>query len=439
MTKYFGTDGIRGAANSFLSPELALSLGKAAATVFAEANQAEKILIGKDTRISGSMLEQALAAGIMSAGLDVIYLGIIPTPGVAALCRLYNCPGVVISASHNPYYDNGIKFFAAEGCKISDQIQQKMEDYLLGKTEFETSLKIGQTKLLLDAGKHYSEFILAKQNPDLSGLKVVIDCANGAAFQIAPQVLSTLGAQVTAIYNSPDGQNINLNCGSTHIEALQAAVIEHQADLGLAFDGDADRLLAVDEQGQVVDGDLIMAIIALDMKAKNNCDKLVVTEISNMGLRLSLAKAGLEIAESKVGDRYVAEVMNQTGAKIGGEQSGHLILSDYNNTGDALVAAIYLLTVLSQAKQPLSAYCADIKLFPQYQINIKVNDKDWQIKPKIVAEKERIAQILADSGRILLRASGTEPVIRVMTEGPDFNQIKDLAEGIALIIKAELS
>lgn len=441
MAKYFGTDGIRGKANETLTPELALRLGKAAALLVRD-NETKRVLIGKDTRVSCDMLEAALAAGLAACGVDVLLLGVIPTPGVAALCREYDAPGVVISASHNPYYDNGIKFFTAEGFKLPDAVQDSIEQRLDAPQLIEAEpLNIGRLITVPQAAERYAEILLAAQQPDLRGLKLVIDSANGAAASIAGAVLRRLGAEVIELGSQPNGRNINEGCGSTHPQLLQSTVVQQGAALGLALDGDADRLLAVDEQGNLLDGDIMLTVMALHMQ-KNGClvnDNVVITQMCNMGLRQTLREQGVNISESKVGDRYVLEKMQESGACLGGEQSGHLILLQYNSTGDGLAASLYLLSILVSENCALSALVAGLQTYPQVQINVPVRDKQgFATDAEIGAVIDSAERELAGQGRVVVRASGTEPLFRVMTEGPDEAVLQRLSNDIAAVISRKL-
>ena len=439
MAKYFGTDGIRGKANEVLTPELALHLGKAAALLTRD-QEKPCVLIGKDTRVSGYMLENALAAGFMAAGVEVLLLGVIPTPGVAALCRVYGAPGAVISASHNPYYDNGIKFFSAQGAKLPDEAQEQIEELLERPIMHSTSL--GRLTVVPGAAQQYMDILLDAQNPCLRGMKLAIDCANGAASPIAAGLLRRLGAEVIELASQPDGYNINENCGSTHPEQLQQVVTEHGAALGLAFDGDADRLIAVDEHGAIVDGDIMLTLMSQHMRSKGRLsnDCVVITQMCNMALRLRMREQGVNLIESKVGDRYVLEKMLQNGACLGGEQSGHLILSEYNSTGDALAASLYLLSMLLESGDSFGSLTADLQLFPQSHINVPVKFKEGFATDKeigaVIAAAERE---LTGQGRVLVRASGTEPLLRVMTEGPDAAVLQRLSQSIADIIGRNLN
>ena len=441
MAKYFGTDGIRGKANEFLTPELVLRLGRAAALLAGEKG-AGRLLIGKDTRLSGDMLESALAAGLLSAGVDVFSLGVIPTPGVAMLCRAYNAPGAVISASHNPYQDNGIKFFSADGYKLNDSMQDSIEE-LLDKedNELPISADLGRLRRVTEAAQQYAEFLLAAQKPDLSGIRLVIDCANGAASPIATELFSSLGARVTAIADKPDGKNINVGCGSTQPQLLQQTVPAKQAQLGFALDGDADRLLVVDEKGNLVDGDMLLTVMACYLRQNGRLthDIVVVTQMCNMALRIKLREQGITVIESQVGDRYVLEKMQQTGAVLGGEQSGHIILSQFNSTGDALAAALFLLSIMVESGRGLRELIADLHPFLQAHINVPVRTKEGFASDAVIGAAITAAEAeLAGRGRVLVRASGTEPLLRVMTEGQEEAVLKRLSESIATAIHKRL-
>ncbi|MCR4962540.1 MAG: phosphoglucosamine mutase [Firmicutes bacterium] len=446
MSRKFGTDGIRGKAGVMLTPELAYRLGLAAAVALSDKGKEKStILIGKDTRISGDMLESALAAGLVAAGVDVVLLGVIPTPGVAALLRhLHGDAAAVISASHNPYYDNGIKFFARGGYKLPDEVEDQLEALMDDPQAIPraTDGRIGRIHMYPQAIETYAGLLLQQQSPDLQGMKIALDCANGASYQLMPALLRRLGAEVTVCGDRPNGVNINDHCGSTHLAALQKLVLQEKADLGLAFDGDADRLLAIDETGEEVDGDHLLAIIATWLKEQDmlTANRIVVTQMSNMGLKLAMEKIGVEVEDTKVGDRYVLERMLATGAAAGGEQSGHLILSHYNTTGDGPAAALQLLRIIREYKKPLSQLKGIMERLPQVLVNVKVAQKEgWQ-------EKEAIRQAIAageadlnGQGRILLRPSGTEPVIRVMAEGRDLALLESVVDRIARAVDASLN
>ena len=440
MVKYFGTDGIRGKANDYLTPELVLKLGKAAA-LLAQVDGAGRMLIGKDTRLSGDMLECALAAGLLSAGVDVMVLGTIPTPGVAMLCQVYGAPGAVISASHNPFDDNGVKFFSSDGYKLPDAIQDKIEAQLENNEPPLPAQAPGRLWQAPDAAQQYAALLLKKQHPSLSGIHLVIDCANGAASPIAQGLLSSLGAKVTALADQPDGKNINAGCGSTQPQLLQQKVVEEHAQLGIAFDGDADRLMAVDEQGNIVDGDVLLSVMAryLQQKGRLAYNTVVVTQMCNMALRLKLQEQGITVAESLVGDRYVLEKMQQTGAVLGGEQSGHIILSQFNSTGDALAATLFLLSIMLEKELSLAELTADLQLFPQVHVNVPVQNKQGFASDTVISAAIAAAeQKLMGQGRVLVRASGTEQLFRVMTEGPDKQILQQLSESIAAAINNRL-
>lgn len=444
MGTLFGTDGVRGIANKKLSTELAFKLGRAGAYVLARDHQRPKIVIGKDTRISGDMLESALAAGICSVGADVIRLGVIPTPGVAYLARELGAQAaVVISASHNPMEDNGIKFFGGNGYKLPDALEDEIEELILSGRELPRPIgaAVGRIEDLPDALLRYGNYLKKTAGTDLSGLKIVVDCANGAVSALAPQVLADLGAEVIPIFYQPDGININAGCGSTHPEPLMAAVLAHGADMGIAHDGDADRMLAVDEKGRLVDGDQIMVICALHLMEQGRLkgNKIVVTVMSNLGLHLALQKKGIEILQTKVGDRYVLEKMVASGASLGGEQSGHVIFSDYNTTGDGLGTALQLLQVMAEAKKPLSQLAGQMVRLPQVLVNIRVKDKEgWDENLAIHQSVKKAERILGDSGRVLVRASGTEPLIRVMAEGVDAVELQKLVDEMVAVVIQEL-
>ena len=436
MGQLFGTDGVRGVANSQLTPGLAFQLGQAGAYVLSKEYQHPQIVIGKDTRISGDMLEAALIAGICSVGADVLPVGVLPTPGIAFLTRALDASaGVVISASHNPVQDNGIKFFGSTGHKLPDRIEEEIESIVLSKEkpwEVPIGGKVGQVIKVDDAERRYIDFLKGTVG-SLNGIKVILDCANGAASYAGPTVLQEVGAEVITICNTPDGININANCGSTHPEQLQRAVLEYGADLGLAMDGDADRLIAVDEQGNIVDGDFIMVICALAQKAKSTLvqDAIVVTVMSNLGLHLALKKAGITIYETQVGDRYVMEELLRTGAKLGGEQSGHIIFLDQNTTGDGLLSALHLLSVMKEQKMPLSQLASQMQQLPQVHLNAVVEHKERIMQDeRLLVKVKEAKQALGDQGRVLVRPSGTEQMIRVMVEGPDQQALKELAQGI---------
>jgi len=443
MGKYFGTDGVRGVANEALTPELAFKLGRAGAYVLTKGSNAPKIVIGKDTRISGDMLEAALVAGITSVGVDVFTVGVLPTPGIAYLTRSLNATaGVVISASHNPVQDNGIKFFANSGYKLPDEVEAEIESLLdndLQGIPSPTGPGVGRVRVVEDATEQYIDFLKSTVKVDFSGLKIVVDCANGAAYHVAPWVMRELGAEVIAIHNQPDGININANCGSTHPEVVREKVLAWQADLGIAHDGDADRVIAVDGQGNIVDGDFIMVILALHLKARNKLpkDTLVATVMSNLGLHIALRQAGIKVLETKVGDRYVLEEMLKTGAVLGGEQSGHIIFLEHNTTGDGVLTALQLISAVKQTGKSLAELAARMKRLPQVLVNVRVQDKEAvQNHPDLAAAIKKGEEALGDQGRILVRPSGTESLIRVMAEGPDQAQLYQIVDDIVEVAKA---
>jgi len=445
LARMFGTDGVRGLANADLTPELAFKLGRAAAALLQVPGQKAAMVVGRDTRLSGTMLEAALTAGICSAGVDVYLAGIIPTPGVAYLARtLDTCAGVVISASHNPAPDNGIKFFNHQGFKLADELEDKIEELVaadLPGLPRPTGKDLGRVIPLEDAGERYVQFLKSLMKEPLTGLKIVVDCANGAAFELAPRVLRELGAQVVALNDLPDGLNINDGCGSTHPQALQEAVVKFGADLGLAHDGDADRVLAVDEQGRLVDGDQILVICGLALEREKALGgKVVVTVMSNLGLKQAFEAAGVEVLETQVGDRYVLEKMVESGAVLGGEQSGHIIFLEHNTTGDGLLTALQLLQIMRRSGQPLSQLAAQMKVFPQVLVNVRVKSKGgWETNPRIQEAINAGKAALRGKGRLFVRASGTEPLIRVMAEGPDQEELQKLTEEVARVVAQELA
>ncbi|NLT96279.1 MAG: phosphoglucosamine mutase [Clostridia bacterium] len=444
--KIFGTDGVRGQANSELTPELAYKLGRAAAYLLNPLDKKKAIVIGKDTRISGDMLESALIAGICSAGVNVLRLGVMPTPGIAYLTRkLEAMAGVVISASHNPAADNGIKFFNHEGYKLSDELEEKIEHLIfneMDKIPYPTGANIGRVENVTNSIELYKEFLKEAIDVDLKGLKIVVDCANGAASPITPGLLRDLGAEVISIFDQPDGLNINAGCGSTHLEALQEAVLKEGAHLGIAHDGDSDRLLAVDEAGRLLDGDQIMAACALQLKRQGLLagNKVVVTVMSNLGLKQACERYGIEVEETKVGDRYVLERMQEIGAVLGGEQSGHIIFLNHNTTGDGIITALKLLEVVRKTGKPLSELAALMERLPQVLINVRVKDKNsWKNNAAIQQVVQQAEKQLGKRGRILVRPSGTEPMIRVMAEGNDQRELEEITKGIAMVIEKELN
>ncbi|BAF58719.1 MAG: phosphoglucosamine mutase [Pelotomaculum sp.] len=442
MGVMFGTDGVRGVANRDLSPLLAFKIGRAGAHVLARQSPNAAMVIGRDTRISGDMLEAALVAGICSAGVDVLKVGVMPTPAVAYLTRkLEAAAGVVISASHNPVDDNGIKFFGATGYKLSDEVEAEIEALVMDEcagVPWPTGGRVGRVRQVGDAADLYVKFACSTAGVDLSGLKIVVDCANGAAYQVAPRVYSRLGAEVVPIFNRPDGININDGCGSTHPEALMEAVVSEKADLGLAHDGDADRVLAVDADGRLVDGDQIMVICARSLHEKGLLanETVVVTVMSNLGLHLALRESGIRVVQTKVGDRYVLEELLRNGARFGGEQSGHIIFLDHNTTGDGILTALQLLSVIKETGKPLKELAGQMERLPQLLENVRVADKALVMNSPVLAEAiEREERLLEGMGRILVRPSGTEPLVRVMAEGKNMGQLKEIVGRLVNIIK----
>ncbi len=443
--KLFGTDGVRGEANVVLTAELAYQLGRAAAYVLKRdgiPGKENAMVIGKDTRISGDMLEASLIAGICSTGVNVYQAGVIPTPGVAVLTRMLNAmAGVVISASHNPYQDNGIKFFSPLGTKLPDEVEAAIEAVIadgMKDVPSPSGAEIGRVIAYPEGAEKYSDFLQRKVDGDFGGLRVVADCANGAASFIAPKLLRSLGADLTAISCRPDGININNNCGSTHLEQLQKAVQEQQADLGIAYDGDADRLLAVDQNGRVVDGDRLLLIFGsyLEKQGLLAENTVVITVMSNMGLKIALKEKGIKTLETKVGDRYVIEGMKESGAVLGGEQSGHIVFGLDNTTGDGILSSLKLLQIVKQSGKTLAELADEMEQYPQILINVRVKDKNgWEEKAEIRQAIETAQAELADTGRILVRASGTENLLRVMVEGKQQEQIERLANQIADVVK----
>ena len=448
MRKYFGTDGVRGVANKELTCDLAYKLGRAGGYVLTNNEYKVKVVVGKDTRQSGDMLEAALIAGLMSVGCDVITVGVIPTPGVAYLTRKYGAEcGVVISASHNPMEDNGTKFFNKDGCKLDDEIELTIEEYIdnMEKIAYNPiGNEVGVRIHKHTAAQDYVDYLKSIVDTDLTGLKVVLDCANGAAYKVAPEVFRELGAEVIAMNVTPDGENINHKCGSTHPEGLQKAVVEHNADLGLAYDGDADRLIAVDETGTIVDGDHIMILGAVYLKKQNKLanDTLVVTTMSNIGLHVAAKEYGIDLAITDVGDRYVIEEMKKSGHNLGGEQSGHMIFLDYNTTGDGTLSSLIVSKIVKEDGKTLSEQSALMTTYPQVLINVDVRNEvknKFMENDEIRTEIEKLEKLMAGTGRVLIRPSGTQPLVRVMLEGKDEGQIRELAQELADLIKAKLS
>ncbi|WP_248928966.1 phosphoglucosamine mutase [Paenibacillus hamazuiensis] len=447
MGKYFGTDGVRGVANHELTPELAYKIGRCGGYVLAGQVEKPVVVIGRDTRISGPMLEAALVAGLLSIGANVIRLGVISTPGVAYLTRVLKADAaVMISASHNPVADNGIKFFGGDGYKLSDETELEIERLLDAETdELPRPLggELGTVSDDLEAKWRYKDYIKSTvKSPSFRGLKIVLDCAHGAAYELAPKVFQELGAEVITIGADPTGRNINDHCGSTHPEHLQKAVLEHKADLGLAFDGDADRLIAIDETGAEVDGDYILSICGKAMyeAGKLNHGTIVTTVMSNIGFFKGVASLGMKTSKTAVGDRYVMEEMRKGGYNLGGEQSGHVIFLDYNTTGDGILTALQVTDIVAQSGKKLSELKQIMRKYPQVLVNVRVADKS-KLKGNAVIEDviRGVENELGDNGRVLVRPSGTESLIRVMAEGPDKDQVEAYVKRIVDVVQRELS
>ena len=452
MGKLFGTDGVRGIANEVLTPELAMKLGKAGAYVLAkESGKRPVFLIGMDTRLSGDMLENALTAGILAMGGDVIKVGVIPTPAVAYLVRYYEADaGIVISASHNTFEYNGIKFFNSRGYKLSDEIEDEIEAFIAESdgTRMQENLKggdIGRCLYVEDSAVDiYADFLRKSISADISDMKIVLDLANGAATSVAEQVFKGLGADIVVIGDEPDGLNINDDCGSTHTENLQAAVISQKADLGLAFDGDADRLIAVDENGDVVDGDRTICICAGMLKARGELvgNRITATVMSNLGLHKEAEKMGCSVDITDVGDRYVLERMVETGCVLGGEQSGHIIFLNHTTTGDGMLSGLQLLQAVKESGKTLSRLAQEIEIYPQVLINAKIKNENKRLykdDAEIVSAISAVEAKMAGEGRVLIRPSGTEPLVRVMIEGKDSDEIYALAQNIADLISRKFA
>ena len=444
MSRLFGTDGVRGLVNEFLTPELAYHLGRAAASYFGQSVERPTFLIGRDTRISGGMLENALASGICAVGGDVIILGEAPTPAIAYLVRQKGCTaGVVISASHNPYPDNGIKFFDGNGFKLPDAVEDEIEKLCTASADDclprPTDGDIGRITYHQDWVEEYVNFVVSTSDT-LTGLKVVYDGAHGAASYVGPKILSQLGAEVVAINVEPTGTNINDNAGSTHLEGLQEAVLREGAQVGIANDGDADRCLMVDEKGQVLDGDQIMLLCGLHLKEQGKLkDNMIVgTVMSNIGFHKAAKELGMQTCSTAVGDRYVLEKMLADGYSIGGEQSGHVIFLDYNSTGDGLLTAVQTLSIMKEKGKSLSELAGLMTKYPQLLVNVRVLTKaGWETNSAIQDAIREAEEELSGNGRILVRPSGTEPLIRVMAEGPDQDQLDELCNRIGDVIRIE--
>ncbi|MBA3722088.1 MAG: phosphoglucosamine mutase [Parachlamydiaceae bacterium] len=444
----FGTDGVRGRANHFpMIPETALALGRAAGKIFNKNIGKSRIVIGKDTRLSCYIFENALISGLCSMGVDTLMVGPLPTPGIAFITRAYRADaGIVISASHNPYYDNGIKFFDAQGFKLPDEWETEMER-IIKQSDYQDSLPkdndIGKNTKIIDADGRYIEFVKATfpRRMSLKNLKIVLDCANGAGYRVAPLVFRELDAKVYSYGTNPNGLNINDNCGSMHPQLIQKWVLEHRADVGIALDGDADRVVMVDENAQIVDGDTILAICARDMHKrgllKNN--QVVSTVMSNLGFIKAMEELGIDVIKSQVGDRYVIQDMIKNDIILGGEQSGHMIFLDFNTTGDGLVAALQVLRIMIETDSKLSDLASFVKKFPQTLVNVKVKKKPpLESIPQFRETIENVESILLDRGRVLVRYSGTENICRVMVEGNKQKQVTQLADSIADVVRAAI-
>ncbi len=442
MARLFGTDGVRGLANADLTPELALSVAAAAARVLYDRDSSHRrvALVGRDPRASGEMLEAAVTAGLTSEGMDVLRVGVLPTPAVAYLVSALNADlGVMISASHNPMPDNGIKLFGAGGQKLPDTVEDEIAARLGETVERPTGASVGRVRDVKDAVQRYVDHLLVATPQQLDGLRVVVDCAHGAASVAAPEAYRGAGAEVIALHAEPDGLNINDGVGSTHLEGLRAAVVEHGADLGIAHDGDADRCLAVDASGEVVDGDQIMAILALAMREAGELadDTLVTTVMSNLGLHLAMKEHGIKVRTTAVGDRYVLEELRAGEFSLGGEQSGHLVLPGYATTGDGLLTALRLMARVVATGQPLSELGATMRRLPQVLVNVRVADKAAAVNAASVTEALSAANAeLGERGRVLLRPSGTEPLVRVMVEAPSEEIAQVTAERLAMVVAA---
>ncbi len=452
MRKYFGTDGVRGEANRELTAELAMRLGYALGYYLRKENPDKKklkVIMGSDTRISGYMLRSALSAGLNAMGVNIDFVGVIPTPGVAFITQAKGAEaGIMISASHNPAKDNGIKIFANDGCKLPDEVELELEKYMDNFAEMTkdplSGDQVGKFKYAEDDYFLYRDHLKSIVKGDFSGMKIILDAANGSAYRAAKDVFLSLGAEIVVINDAPNGKNINVRCGSTHPEILSKVVMGYEADLGLAYDGDADRLIAVDRNGKIVDGDKIIATLAVDMKKKNTLvnNRVVTTVMSNMGLESFLNDNGIVLVRANVGDRYVLEKMKSQGLNIGGEQSGHIILLDYGTTGDGIQSSLKLVEVVRDSGKTLDELVGVIPEWPQVLINVRVDNVKknlWNKNENIVSFIDAKEKLMGNSGRVLVRTSGTEPIVRVMVEGKDAEAVKVIAEEIAEVVKKELA
>ncbi len=445
MGRLFGTDGVRGVANKELTPELAFNLGKAGTHVLKKDNERPVVVIGKDTRVSGDMLESALTAGILAVGGNVIRAGVIPTPAIAYLAKYYKADaGIVISASHNTFEYNGIKFFNGEGYKLDDDIEEEIEDIIISSIDANSHITGELIGRCLDASEDaaelYAAHLLETVDFRLDGIKVALDCANGASYRIAPKVYEALGAEVIVTGNEPNGININDGCGSTHPEKLSGLVQKTGAHVGLAFDGDADRLIVVDEKGNVIDGDRVIAICARMLKEQGRLaeNKATVTVMSNIGFHKAMEESGIDVDVTGVGDRYVLEQMLKSGCVIGGEQSGHIIFREYTTTGDGILSSLQFMEAVLASGRKISEMASEIQIFPQVLVNARVkneNKKKYSNDPQIAAAIEEIEKKMEGNGRVLIRPSGTEPLVRVMIEGDDEIVLDQLARGLADLIE----
>ncbi|MDM8551551.1 phosphoglucosamine mutase [Desulfobacterales bacterium HSG2] len=448
MGKLFGTDGIRGAANEYpMTAETALNVGRAVASVFRKEGHQAKIIIGKDTRISGDMLEHAMVSGICSMGADAYLTGVLPTPGIAFMTSSIGADaGIVISASHNPFYDNGIKIFKRDGYKLSDAKEAEIEQLILDDRISSMCGSIrntGKVHQISDAGKRYVAFLkqAIPEECSFSGMKIILDCSNGATYKVAPEIFADLSTDAEALFVSPDGKNINKDCGSQNTETLEKRVVETGADVGLAFDGDGDRLIAVDEKGNVITGDQVLAICAKTMKQKGllKNNMVVSTVMSNIGFRLALKGMGISNIIADVGDRYVLQEMAASGAVLGGEDSGHTIFLDHHTTGDGILSALKLIEAMKAESKPLSELGKIMSVFPQVLMNVEVKSKpDIETIPEIVSEIESVEKRLGEKGRVLVRYSGTQPLCRVMVEGPTVDETERCCQQIVDVVQESL-
>lgn len=452
MKKYFGTDGIRGEANRELTVDVALRLGYALGYYLRKKHAGKRkirVILGSDTRISGYMLRSALTAGLTSLGVYVDFVGVLPTPAVAYIIKQKKADaGIMISASHNPVKDNGLKVFGATGYKLPDEVEAEIEYYMEHQEEIFAQSRggdeVGKFTYKEDEYYLYRNFLVSAVEGDFRGMKIIIDAANGSAYRVAKDVFLELGAEIVVINDTPNGRNINVKCGSTHPEILSKVVVGYEADLGLAYDGDADRLIAVDRHGTIVDGDKIIAILALSLKEKGQLSQngVVTTVMSNMGLESYLKERGISLLRANVGDRYVLEKMLANGMNLGGEQSGHIILSDYATTGDGVLSSLKLVEAIRDANLPLDKMVEDIKDWPQILINVKVDNAKknaWKEYPKITSFIAEMEEKMGDSGRVLVRTSGTEPLVRVMVEGREQESVEKIAKDIAERVEQELA